>query len=621
MIIKILDHVRRFRLVLLASFDLVCWVASFVLLAELQEQVRNLTQTQVPVAALIGLGCALLHLVVGSSIRLHQGRASVGSFDEALLLVTVAGVVSGAELVVNVVAGPFMSGLVVVTAPVLAFALMIWGRGLYRVLKEQARGVRSGGERVPVVVVGAGDGGRQLVLSMLRDPDGRWQPAALVDDDPLVRHRRVANVPVLGPTCAVADVALRVGAETVIIAIPSASSELIRTLSGITREAGLELKIVPGVGQLMNPSRVEISDVRDIDVVDLLGRHVVDTDVSAIAGCVRGKRVLVTGAGGSIGSELCRQIATFGPARLLMLDRDESALHAVQLSIYGSAMLDKDDTVLCDIRDAQLVAEIFAQHRPEVVFHAAALKHLPLLEKAPGEAVKTNVWGTLNVLEAAVATGVDRFVNISTDKAANPCSVLGYSKRLAEGLTAGVAEDNAGTYLSVRFGNVLGSRGSVLTAFAAQIAAGGPVTVTDPAATRYFMTIQEAVQLVIQAAVIGADGEVLILDMGEPVSIESVARQLIELSGKRIEVEHTGLRAGEKLHEELFGEGETDDRPRHPLISHTRAPGYGGREALDLNPWKTTAEITAAMSEDCRAMLDHPVISQLQRARSWVHLS
>ena len=221
-------------------------MAGFVLLAELQDQLRNLEQSQVPMAAVLGIACAVLHLVVGSSIRLHQGRASVGSFDEALLLVTVAGVVSGVELVANVVAGPFISGLVVVTAPVLAFALMIWGRGLYRVLKEQAHGPWSAGERIPVVVVGAGDGGRQLILSMLRDPGCRWRPAALVDDDPLVRHRRVANVPVLGSTAAVAEVALRVGAETVIIAIPSASSELIRTLSAITRDDGCrEVRATP----------------------------------------------------------------------------------------------------------------------------------------------------------------------------------------------------------------------------------------------------------------------------------------------------------------------------------------------------------------------------------------
>ena len=230
-----------------------------------------------------------------------------------------------------------------------------------------------------------------------------------------------------------------------------------------------------------------------------------------------------------------------------MLDRDESALHGLQLSIKGRALLDSDDIELGDIRDERFVEELFERRRPQVVFHAAALKHLPLLETAPGEAVKTNVWGTQNVLNAAVAARVESFVNVSTDKAADPCSVLGHSKRLAEGLTAAAAQETDGRFMSVRFGNVLGSRGSVLTTFTAQIARGGPVTVTDPAVTRYFMTIGEAVQLVIQAGAIGGDGNVLVLDMGEPVAIAAMAQQLIDLAGKPVNIVYTGLRPGEKL--------------------------------------------------------------------------
>ena len=317
-----------------------------------------------------------------------------------------------------------------------------------------------------------------------------------------------------------------------------------------------------------------IRDIRDLNLKDLLGRNQLDTDIEAIAGYVTGKRVLVTGAGGSIGSELCRQIDRFAPAELIMLDRDESALHAVQLSLRGRAMLDSDDVVLCDIRDAQPLTQIFRRRRPDVVFHAAALKHLPMLEQYPAEAVKTNVIGTRNVLDAARAAGVRRFVNISTDKAANPESVLGYSKRVAERITATYAEDqDDAVYVSVRFGNVLGSRGSVLTAFADQIARGGPVTVTHPDVTRYFMTIEEACQLVVQAGAIGEPGQALVLDMGEAVRIVDVAQQLIDLAGREIDVEFTGLREGEKLHEDLFGDGEPHDiRPDHPLISHVPVP-------------------------------------------------
>ena len=256
-----------------------------------------------------------------------------------------------------------------------------------------------------------------------------------------------------------------------------------------------------------------------------------------------------------------------------MLDRDESALHQVQLTIYGRALLDTPDTVLADIRDADRVVEVFNEYRPDVVFHAAALKHLPMLERHPNEAYKSNVIGTLNVLRAAEAVAVQIFVNISTDKAANPTSVLGYSKRIAERLTAHVAATApTGTYLSVRFGNVLGSRGSVLRTFREQIDQGGPVTVTHSDVTRFFMTVQEAVELVIQAGAIGRSGEVLVLDMGEPVRIHDVARRLVAQSRRPIEIIATGLRPGEKMDEELFGDGEVDVRPYHPLISHVPAP-------------------------------------------------
>jgi FlaA1/EpsC-like NDP-sugar epimerase len=324
--------------------------------------------------------------------------------------------------------------------------------------------------------------------------------------------------------------------------------------------------------------------VRDPRITDLLGRRPVQTDVAAVAGQFAGKRVLVTGAGGSIGSELCRQLHRFGPAELIMLDRDESALHAMELALHGRALLDSDATVLADIRDPHRVIEVFEQFRPQIVFHAAALKHLPLLERYPAEAVKSNIFGTLNVLRAAAACGVESFVNISTDKAADPVSVLGYSKRIAERLTAHMARSADGSYLSVRFGNVLGSRGSVLTALSAQVAAGGPVTVTHPEVTRYFMTVDEAVQLVLQAAVIGSSGEVLVLDMGEPVRIADIARRLAAGAAHPVDIIFTGLRPGEKLAEDLLGHSEVDYRPRHPLVRHARViplpPGQLG--GLDL---------------------------------------
>ena len=341
------------------------------------------------------------------------------------------------------------------------------------------------------------------------------------------------------------------------------------------RSAGLHTFVLPPVSELIG-GNATAGQIREVTEEDILGRRPIQTDLSAIGGVLGGKVVLVTGAGGSIGSELCRQIAHFHPRRLVMLDRDESALHAVQLSISGKALLEGDDLELADIRDVERMQEVFDTVKPDVVFHAAALKHLSLLEMYPQEAWKTNVVGTLNVLRAAQRSGVGIFINISTDKAANPTCVLGYSKRITERLTSEIGRQSMGTYASVRFGNVLGSRGSMLGTFRAQIEAGGPVTVTHKDVSRFFMTIPEAVQLVLQSASIASDGEVLILDMGDEVRIDDVARRLIERSGKHVDIVYTGLRSGEKLREELLGDGEADLRPNHPLITQAAVP------ALDL---------------------------------------
>jgi FlaA1/EpsC-like NDP-sugar epimerase len=334
-------------------------------------------------------------------------------------------------------------------------------------------------------------------------------------------------------------------------------------------QCGLVPKVVPTISELLSGS-ARIEGVRDPRISNLLGRRPIRTDVEAIAGHFSGKRILVTGAGGSIGSELCRQLHQFGPAELIMLDRDESALHAVQLTLSGRALLDSDETVLADIRDPRRIREVFERFRPQIVFHAAALKHLPLLERYPGEAVLSNILGTQTVLETAAACGTESFVNISTDKAADPVSILGYSKRIAERLTAHMAGQSEGNYLSVRFGNVLGSRGSVLGTLSAQVEAGGPLTVTHPEVTRYFMTADEAVELVLQAAVIGGSSEVLILDMGEPVRIADIAKRLSARSARPVDIVYTGLRPGEKLTEDLLGADEVDYRPRHPLIRHAK---------------------------------------------------
>ncbi|MEO8162543.1 MAG: polysaccharide biosynthesis protein, partial [Ilumatobacteraceae bacterium] len=392
-------------------------------------------------------------------------------------------------------------------------------------------------------------------------------PVAFLDDNEQTHRLSISGIPVLGGRESLAEARGKTGANILLIAIPSADSHLINDIASLAKGLNMEVKVLPAV-QDFSERPLDTADIRDLTDEDLLGRHRVHIDLEQISAYIVNRRVMVTGAGGSIGSELCRQLARFAPAEIIMLDRDESALHEVQLSIYGRALLDTPQTVLADLRDVQTINHIFDTRRPEVVFHAAALKHLPLLERYPNEAYQTNVLGTQTLLQAAQRNHVSVFINISTDKAANPTSVLGYSKRLAERITADFAfSAPPGKFISVRFGNVLGSRGSVLTSFRDQIAKGGPVTVTHRGVTRYFMTITEAVQLVIQAGAIGRTGEVLVLDMGEPVSIYDVATQLVKNSGKNVRIEVVGLRVGEKVHEELFGDGELDLRPAHPLIS------------------------------------------------------
>ncbi len=513
---------------------------------------------------------AALQMTAGLASGLYRGRYRFGSFDEVLHLVRSVLVAFAGLAVINQFLPRHLVPLsVTVVGALFALLLMAGIRYLWRLLLE--RSLRPASTATRVIVFGAGEGGVQLITAMLRNPASPYLPVALVDDDAGKRNLRVMGVPVVGGREALTREAKRLDAKYLVIAIPSAGPELLREVSDLALSARLQVRAVPPLAELFGTA-IGVSDVRPLTEADLLGRHEIDTDIDAIADYLTGRRVLVTGAGGSIGSELCRQISRFAPAELVMLDRDESALHGVQLLLDGRALLDSRNLVVCDIRDLERLHDVFTEQQPDVVFHAAALKHLPLLEMHPSEALKTNVYGTANVIAAARASGVHRFVNISTDKAADPTSVLGYTKRIAEKLTAHAAHHSAGTYLSVRFGNVLGSRGSVLTSFRSQVVAGGPVTVTDPEVTRYFMTVEEAVQLVIQAGAVGGDGEALVLDMGHPVKIDDVARRLAAESDRPIEIVYTGLRPGEKLHEVLLGADEIDRRPAHPLISHVSVP-------------------------------------------------
>jgi FlaA1/EpsC-like NDP-sugar epimerase len=545
----------------------------------------------------IGPIAGLSQFVAGLVFGLYLGRWRFGSFDEVLGVARAAALATGILFIANL----WLNELVPLTAPVsggvAALVLMAASRYLWRLMLESRRRPTDATAK-RMIVFGAGDGAAQIMSQMLRDPHSPYLPVALLDDDIRKRNLRISNVRVLGGRSQLAAVSKATEAEVLLIAIPSAHADLVAEINDLATEVGLDTKVLPPVGELFN-GLVAVSDIRDVTVADLLGRHEIVTDVEGIADYLTAKRVLVTGAGGSIGSELCRQIYRFAPEELIMVDRDESALHAVQLSMEGRALLDSPNLVLLDIRDRDRLLQVFDSRRPHVVFHAAALKHLPLLEQHPGEAVKSNVWGTLQVLEASAAAGVERFVNISTDKAADPISVLGYSKRIAERLTAWFAARHDGVYLSVRFGNVLASRGSVLETFHAQIEGGGPVTVTHPDVTRYFMTIPEAVELVIQAGAIGRDGEALVLDMGHPVRILDVAKRLVAKAERQIKIVYTGLRPGEKLHEHLLGAGEPDHRPVHPLISHVPVPALDPAEVMDLGLGGSAEAVNRELQMHC----------------------
>ena len=520
-----------------------------------------------------------VQVLVGLWQGLYLGRWRLGSFEEIeALLKTV--VLSAVVLFVVDLPTRWVPISVPVAAVFIALVSMAAVRYAWRLLIDRSKRPHGeGAERV--LVFGAGEGADQVITAMLRDPDSPYLPVAILDDDPRKAHLRIRTVHVRGTKADIESVAAEVRATVLLIAIPSASGPLVRELAEIAERAGLRVMAVPTVSDLFHDS-IGVDDIRPLTTADLLGRREIDTDIAGIADYLTGRRVLVTGAGGSIGSELCRQVHRFGPAALVMLDRDETGLHAVQLSIEGRAMLDTRDVVVADIRDLERMAAVFEEHRPEVVFHAAALKHLPLCEMHPSEAVKTNVWGTANLLDLSMANGVGTFVNISTDKAADPVSVLGATKRVAERLTAAAAKGAKGDFISVRFGNVLGSRGSVLGSFRSQIEMGGPVTVTDPEVTRYFMTVEEAVQLVIQAGAIGEHGGAMVLEMGEPVRIADVAHRLIAEADRPIEIVYTGLRPGEKLHEVLQG-GDEDPRPSvHPLIAIVDVPPLSREDITGL---------------------------------------
>lgn len=459
-------------------------------------------------------------------------------------------------------------------------ALIILGAGgvrfAWRLLRDSYFRETGRKEQRNVLIVGAGKAGVLIAKELMQSSKSYYNLVAFIEDD-LRRHNlEVKGIPVVGGRDKIPGTVRKYDIEDIIIAMPSAPKAEIAKIIKICRTSKASVKILPRVEDLVN-GKVSVNMIRDVQVEDLLGREEINLDINKIASYLKGQVILITGAGGSIGSELCRQVLTYNPKKVLLLGHGENSIYEIERELKQLYAKAKLTSIIADIQDRYRIEEVFETYNPTVVFHAAAHKHVPLMENNPVEAVKNNVLGTRNIAECAHAAGTTHFVMISTDKAVNPTSVMGATKRLAEAIIQGLNKVSSTKFTAVRFGNVLGSRGSVIPIFKQQIKEGGPVTITHPEMVRYFMTIPEAVQLTIQAGSLANGGEIFVLDMGEPVKIVDMARDLISLSGLEpdidIEIVYTGVRPGEKLYEELLTSGEEMLSTKHERILISKLSG------------------------------------------------
>ena len=513
-----------------------------------------------------------IHLAVNHLFGLYGQMWRYASVLEARRVV-LAGVTAGGFVVAAVTLSTSELRPIPLSVAILGSVLSLIGFGAVRFQSRlfAFRRREFVGDRVRVLVIGAGDAGAMILKDILENPSVGLHAVGVVDDDRRKIGRSLYEVRVVGTRADIPMLVERLDVDQVLLAIPSAASDLIQEVAALCEQAGVTLRVLPSVREIVG-GRITARDIRDLRIEDLLGRQQVETDLEAVGALIAGRRVLVTGAGGSIGTEIVRQVAAFGPAEMILLDHDETHLHD---AIVGLSEAVPVQAVLADVRDRDRVFDAFIRYRPELVFHAAAHKHVPILEVYPEEAIQTNVLGTAHVVDAAVATGVQRFVLISTDKAVRPASVMGASKWFAEQIVRSV-QGRGCVFCAVRFGNVVGSRGSVIPTFLQQIERGGPVTVTDPKMARFFMSLQEAVQLVLQATALSNGGEVLTLEMGMPVNILDLARRIIRLSGrvpdKDVKIEVIGQRPGEKLVEDIVDPDEEPVPTAYPGIAVSRPP-------------------------------------------------
>jgi len=499
--------------------------------------------------------------------------ASTGELRLITVAVTSASVLTSGVMLLLISAGMVLPGMPRSALGIdwLMSLILIGGsRFALRILAEQSTTSRSNGKTKRAIVIGAGDAGALVVRELQKSPQLNLIPVGFLDDDPAKQKHAIHGVTVIGKVNDLPSAIDLHGIEEVIIAVPSAPGGLVRMVNDVCRLKGIPSRTMPGIYELIG-GKVNVSRLREVDITDLLRREPIRVNDEAVGAALEGKRVVVTGAGGSIGRELCRQIARRNPTELVLLGHGENSIFEILLELQSDYPDLTIHPVIADVRNQERLTQIFTQHQPQIVFHAAAHKHVPLMEANIVEAITNNVLGTHNITQVSVAHNIERFVLISTDKAVRPSSIYGATKRLAEMLVLNAARQTQRAFTVVRFGNVLGSRGSIIPTFKNQIANGGPVTITHPDMYRFFMTIPEAVYLVLQAASMENGGETFVLNMGEPVRILDLAEDLIRLSGlephRDIAIAYTGIRPGEKLTEELWDEGTPLKPTLHPDIS------------------------------------------------------
>lgn len=515
-------------------------------------------------------GIVLLFLSTNYLSKIYARRWKYACFDE-LVHLTIAALISTAILLLGVVLIPnarsAVPASVAMIGGVLSLFTLAFVRMQFRLFFERDLRLRKKGRR-KVLLIGAGEVGETVVRDMLRHPEYDYQPAGFIDDDPAKRKMVVQGVPVLGSREQIPKIVEELQVDEIFITIPSVSGEAVREIIPYCEQTGVEIKILPGIILAMT-GEASVAAVRELRLEDLLGREPVSIDLESISAYIRDKAVMITGAAGSIGSELASQLSGISPRLLILLDKDETGLYELETDMALRGDECPAEVVIADIRDSDRLEAVFNHYRPQVVFHSAAMKHVPLMELHPSEAVKNNILGTQNVASQAMKHGVERFILISTDKGVHPVSILGATKLVSELLIKSYNKQNGTLFSAVRFGNVLGSRGSVVTVFKKQIEKGGPVLVTHPDIQRYFMTVEEAAQLVIQAGAFTEGGDLFILEMGEPIPIIDIANQMVLLLGgdKEIEIRMTGLRPGERLNERLVFKSEELIPTRHPKIN------------------------------------------------------